>query len=519
MSTPRRRDDCLAWADALSPVARAAVLVVPVVVAVLAGLAVAPPDVVGATSPPDQFSAERALDTLRDLARAPRPAGSPEHARVRERLVASLTALGLEVRTQEGSSCSHAVAQTRCAHVVNVAGRLRGRGRGDAILLSAHYDSAAHSPGAADNGAGVAALLETARALRTSPPIQNDVIFSFPDAEEEGLLGSRLFTRAHPWRDDVRVALNFEARGTAGPSMMYETSVGNARLVDVIAASSRRPIASALTYTASRFLPNDTDATVYKAAGWPTLSFALAARTHPYHHPTDTVANLDPRSLQHHGEQALAVVRHLGNTPLRDLVSTEDVVFFDLAGLAVVRYGLGVGRLLVLLSLLLAAVVTAAAVRRGWASWRGVAGAVGTLGVATLVAVAVVSVPRAVVAWQDPWRVTMAHATLLHVGYLLVAAVASAVGGRRSAAGSAVGGRRSAVGGRRSVVVGAASATGAGGVSTTLRRLPGIRRSWPSVTTVSPACRPSATTASRSSIRVSTIGRFSTAPSGCTTKR
>ena len=40
-------------------------------------------------------------------------------------------------------------------------------------------------PGAADDGSGVAALLETARALRSGPPPRNDVIFLFTDGEEQ----------------------------------------------------------------------------------------------------------------------------------------------------------------------------------------------------------------------------------------------------------------------------------------------------------------------------------------------
>ena len=50
----------------------------------------------------------------------------------------------------------------------------------------AHYDSVPFGPGAADDGAGVVTLLETARALKAGPPLKNDVIFLFTDGEEAG---------------------------------------------------------------------------------------------------------------------------------------------------------------------------------------------------------------------------------------------------------------------------------------------------------------------------------------------
>jgi hypothetical protein len=423
--SPAAGDDGVSWAGSLPAAARAALLVVPVVVTLLAGRAVAPPTVVGEEAPETEFSAGRALAVVREVARAPRPVGSAEHARVRTLLQERLTALGLEVVTQAGTSCSHAVGQTRCARVTNVLARLRGTGGGHAVMLSAHTDSGTVSPGAADNGAGVAALVETARALQAAAPLRNDVILAFPDGEEEGLLGARLFTREHPWRHDVRVVINLEARGTAGPSLMYETSPGNARLVEAFAAAVPHPVSSSVTYTASRLLPNDTDATVYKAAGLPTLGFALAARTHPYHLPNDDVAHLDPRSLQHHGEQALALARHLGDADLGGLVGTGDHIYFDLAGWVLVHYPDGLGQVLVLLSLLGWALVARLACRRGLTTWRGVGAGLWALVLATVLAVAAVALPHAVLARVDAWRVTMAHAPWLHVGYVLAAGVAA----------------------------------------------------------------------------------------------
>ncbi|MBC6430046.1 M28 family peptidase [Nostoc sp. HG1] len=61
-----------------------------------------------------------------------------------------------------------------------------------AILVGAHYDTVALSPGADDNASGVAVVLEIARLLR-SRPTPRTLQLAFFDQEEAGLLGSQAF--------------------------------------------------------------------------------------------------------------------------------------------------------------------------------------------------------------------------------------------------------------------------------------------------------------------------------------
>src|SRR5581483_7420809 len=99
---------------------------------------------------------------------------------------------------------------------------------GKAVLLVAHYDGVEAGPGASDDAAGCAALLEAIRAIRArKTPLVHDVIALFTDGEESGLLGAAAFVREHRWAKDVAFALNFEARGTTGRSYMFETGPGN----------------------------------------------------------------------------------------------------------------------------------------------------------------------------------------------------------------------------------------------------------------------------------------------------
>src|SRR5207237_10920349 len=109
----------------------------------------------------------------------------------------------------------------------NVSARLHGRQPGRALLLVAHYDSAPVSPGAADDGSGVVALLESLRALAAGPPLEHDVIALFTDGEEMGLLGAQAFVSQSVAARDVALVINVEARGASGPSLMFGTTSGN----------------------------------------------------------------------------------------------------------------------------------------------------------------------------------------------------------------------------------------------------------------------------------------------------
>ncbi|HYR09889.1 MAG TPA: M28 family peptidase, partial [Longimicrobium sp.] len=299
------------------------------------------PAVRPATAPATEFSAARAMPHLERIAQRPRPPGSAAHREVQQYLVAQLRALGLEPSVQTTTAAAEPRGrQSVAATVTNVAARLPGSGGGPAILLATHYDGVVGGPAANDAGVSVAALLETLRALRAGPPLQRDVVVLFTDGEESGLLGARAFQEAHPWARDIGLVLNFEARGTRGPAVMFETSAGNAPLARGLARGADTPVGSSLFYEVYRILPNDTDFSVFRRAGVAGMNFAYAGGLTGYHTRLDDLASVDPRNLQHQGSYALGLARRFGAAGL-PAAGAGNAVFFNVPLLGLVRYAEG----------------------------------------------------------------------------------------------------------------------------------------------------------------------------------
>ena len=315
-----------------------------------------------ADAPPAEFSAARADAVLRQLLGdgRPHPVGSNADDHVRQRILGVLAGLGLQAHVEEGFGCQ---AQGACARVRNVVARLDGSEPGPAVALAAHYDSVPAGPGASDDTAGVAAILEIARALKAGPPPRRPVYLLLDEGEETGLLGAVAFEESSPEASQVKAVVNLEARGTSGPSYMFETSGADGWLIDSWAPRAVRPVTTSLAAFIYALLPNDTDLTVFRRHGVAGLNFAFIGGATRYHTPADNFANSSPASLQHQGENALAAVRGLADA---DLAAPPPgrLVFFDVAGLGIVRWPLGWTLGLAILALAGIATAVAAGVRR-----------------------------------------------------------------------------------------------------------------------------------------------------------
>jgi hypothetical protein len=322
-------------------------------------------------APSVEFSAERARIVLRQLVGdgVPHPVGSAADAAVRERILALLRNLGCAPEVQDSFACNGWGA---CAEVKNMLARIPGQEPRPEVLLAAHYDSVGAGPGASDDGVGVATILEIARAFKSLPPPRHSIAILIDEGEEAGLLGAIAFVQGHPWARDVRAAVNVDNRGTSGPSMMFETGSDNAWLMPLYAASVKHPVTSSFYYFGYKQMPNDTDFTVFKAAGIQGFNFAFVGDVAHYHTPLDNFENADPRSLQHHGDNALATVRALANADL-DNRSAGEAVFFDVFAYRTVWWPVKWSRWLAVAGTLLFVWVIVNLRRRGFVSARAVA--------------------------------------------------------------------------------------------------------------------------------------------------
>lgn len=315
------------------PIGRTIAVVVLAIAGWLSLSTLEPP---GEVSGADDFSLDRAFADVEHIAGEPRPTGSAAHDRVHRYLLDEIGRAGLEAEVQEAVvPAGDPPGVHRLTRVRNVIARLPGRGEGDAILLAAHYDSVPASPGAGDDAAGVAALLETMRILAEGEPLSRHIIFLFTDAEELGLLGARAFVDAG-LADEVGWVLNFEARGAGGASIMFETLPGDVETMGFFASASPRPVASSYSYDVYRLMSNDTDFSVFREAIPAGFNFAFIEDPAAYHSSVDTPERLDRRSLLHHGTQALALTRKLSDWPPD--AAGERAVYFNLPGYGLVVY-------------------------------------------------------------------------------------------------------------------------------------------------------------------------------------
>eukprot|EP01039_Chlorochromonas_danica_P002491 gene2490-2729_t len=122
------------------------------------------------------------------------------------------------------------------SNVTNVIARLSSKNipsTSSSILVNAHFDSVPGSPGAADDGVGIAIMLELIRVLSTTPAGSNSpplldkpVIFLFNGAEEWVHHGAHGFISQHEWAKDVEYLINLEAIGSGGRELVFQCNSG-----------------------------------------------------------------------------------------------------------------------------------------------------------------------------------------------------------------------------------------------------------------------------------------------------
>ena len=283
----------------------------------------------GPDAPPTDFSAARADATLARLLgpEVPHPVSSAANRMVRDRIRAEFARLGVPTTVYRALGCTGRAqyGYFACGMTEDIVAEIVP-GSGKAIVLIAHYDSVPAGPGASDDQSGVATILETVRALKArSVKSLHPVMAVITDGEEAGLLGASSFVDNAAYRDRVGIAVNVEARGNQGPSLLFQTSSGDGRLIDLYAGAVPGKATSSLFAVIYKALPNDTDLTVFLDHGLTGYNFAFSGNVAHYHTTLDRRENLSLSTLQMHGDNALGVTAALMRTDFATLKGGDDI--------------------------------------------------------------------------------------------------------------------------------------------------------------------------------------------------
>jgi hypothetical protein len=187
---------------------------------------------------------DRVMTHVRELAKAPRPRDSERSRDAADYIVAQLHGIPVE-RMAVGSVDLPAIEvmgrRYREAHrVVTTDPNLivRFGPPGKALLIMAHYDTVARSPGAIDNAAAVGTLIELARIFASSPP-REPVMLVFTASEEIGLVGAEALAAKRG--DQIDFAIALDLIGGSGALALNGASdlVGNSELAWLADAADR----------------------------------------------------------------------------------------------------------------------------------------------------------------------------------------------------------------------------------------------------------------------------------------
>ena len=198
---------------------------------------------------------------------------------------------------------------TATAH--NVIGRLAGEQDGH-VIIAAHHDTAAYSPGATDNASGTAALLELCEILAAEADRKVGIHFVTYGGHEYGRhksnLGSVQYVRHHP--DDVARALGIlegDVLGTVVSPPLVRVAGWPPRLKEGILAVLRRFARVGVDIRPETQPPR----TGLGLTGVPSLGFTNNWSSIPIHTAQDTFDLLSPQELAFMTDVMAGVVRYL----------------------------------------------------------------------------------------------------------------------------------------------------------------------------------------------------------------
>ncbi|HEY0406018.1 MAG TPA: M20/M25/M40 family metallo-hydrolase [Pyrinomonadaceae bacterium] len=183
--------------------------------------------------------------------------------------------------------------------VSNVVAEIQGREQPDEwVIVGAHLDSWDYGTGAQDNGSGCAMVLESARAISESGRApRRSIRFALWGGEEQGLLGSTAYVRAHAAELNKCVAVLNTDNG-AGHPRGWKVE-GRADLADALKPISESLLAALSGNGISQETSFDTDHGAFMLQGIPALDLWVDM-THygeVHHKSSDTIDKVDAHNL------------------------------------------------------------------------------------------------------------------------------------------------------------------------------------------------------------------------------
>lgn len=289
----------------------------PVVAPPRPGPAAAPsPAVSAAPSPAPAFSAGRALETVRTLTQEfpRREATSAAYAGASDFVAGALVGLGYTVRRQRVPVPSGTVDGTPvdAGTTQNVIGEPPGFDPARPhVVVGGHLDTVPDTPGANDNGSGIAVMLELARLASLRAPRTPAVFVAFGAEERRrrgvagGAWGSRAYVRAVPpaQRRGIRGAIVLDMIGNGDEVIVVARA--NDPMGRRLLEAARRVRVPAHRQTTGRFF---SDNVAFEEAGVPAAW--LWAGDHPtLHSPRDTIEVVERAELHRVGVLAWETLR------------------------------------------------------------------------------------------------------------------------------------------------------------------------------------------------------------------
>lgn len=265
----------------------------------------------------------------------PRLPGTPGGLAARQYVEAAFGELGLEPAGDEGY-----LQHIPAIGGTNVIGQRRGHSD-RTIIVGAHFDACAIdggvNPGASDNAASVAVMLEVAKAITAGPLLDRSVVFVGFDAEEPPYfqthrMGSRHFVNkeAVPLSGiDLMICLDMigHAIGDGAESEIADTVLvlGAEKSPQVSEVLARVPAVSGVF---PRRLDVDlidqlSDYAGFQDAGIPFLFYNNGRNEH-YHATSDTPESLDFPKMAALVEHLTVVVTSAANAPIEPFVYEPD---------------------------------------------------------------------------------------------------------------------------------------------------------------------------------------------------